>query len=265
MNYSAFKNQSGIEKSDLRAGWIAVAIYLAVVVLFCFITFNASSEFEKKELSSGILINFGNESPGYGKVVTRDESAAESKPQVEKETPQEPVVNDNAEKAVVKAVAEKPKTKPKPKAKPKEEPKKPVVNSNALYKKKTGKSNTAKDSESHGSTDGRIGKSGSEGGEIGAPGGGGTGVNFSLSGRKLIGQLSKPDYEERIDGQIVIEIQVDRSGKVTAATFLPKNSTISSRKVIEAVRQAAMKTKFNTDQKAAFTQVGTITYILKVE
>lgn len=263
MDYSAFKNQSGIEKSDLRAGWIAVAIYLVLIVLFCFITFNASNEAEKKELSSGILINFGNESPGYGKVVTRNESAAESKPEEAKPDPEEPVVNDNAEKAVVKAVAEKPKTKPK--AKPKEEPKKPVVNSNALYKKKTGKSNTAESSESHGSTEGRTGKSGSEGGELGAPGGGGTGANFSLTGRKLMGQLSKPDYEDRIDGQIVIEIQVDRSGKVTAATFLPKNSTISSRKVIEAVRQAAMKTKFNADQKAAFTQVGTITYILKVE
>ncbi|MEG0500151.1 MAG: energy transducer TonB [Rikenellaceae bacterium] len=264
MDYSAFKEQSGIEKSDLLAGWIAVAVYLVLLILLvCFVTFDADDKFEKKELSSGILINFGNDSPGHGAVVTRDESAAETQPQETKVAEAEPVVNDHAEKAVVKAVPEKPKVKEKPKPK-KTEPKKPVVNSGALYKKKTGKNNTSENSASHGSTEGRTGKSGSEGGELGAPGGGGNGANFSLTGRKLM-EKSMPDYEERIDGQIVMEIQVDRGGKVTGATFLPKNSTISSRKVIEAVRQAAMKTKFNADQKAAFTQVGTITYILKVE
>lgn len=292
MNYSAYKNQSGTEKSDLIAGWVAVAIYLVLVVLlFMFVTFSADNENKKSEASSGILINFGNDSPGDGDKVTKEESAesstppqnedkAEAKSSEESEVA-EPIADDRAEVAVVKAKPKpkdakpKEKVKPKttPKVKPKAEPKpqevsevKPVINTNALYKKSTGSGSANSNANtSHGSTAGRTGKTGTEGGQAGNPGAGGTGGKFSLSGRTLIGSLAKPDYDERIEGQIVIEIQVNREGRVIAATYLPKNSNISSRKIIEAVRQAAMKARFNTDNGATFTQVGTITYILKVE
>lgn len=265
MNYAAYKNSGGTEKSDWIAGWVAVAGYLLLLILMVlFVTFGASSDFEKKEISSGVLINFGNNSPGSGSVITREESATKNVPKQTAEV-KEPIVDDDAKDAVVKAVPKKPKEVKKKEPTPKPEPKQPEVNKGALYKKSTGGTSNSNKSSSHGSTAGRDGKSGSPDGELGKAGGGGTGGNFSLSGRSLLGALAKPDYDERVEGQIVIEIQVDRNGRVTAATFLPKSSTISSRKIIEAVRQAAMKTKFNADQSAAFTQVGTITYILKVE
>lgn len=265
MNYAAYKNSGGTEKSDWIAGWVAVVSYLLLLILLVlFVTFGSGGDFRKKEVSSGVLINFGNNSPGNGSVITREESAEKSVPQQTAQVKEQPVEDDNAVEAVVKAAPKPKEVKKKPTPTP--EPKQPVVNKGALYKKKTGASTSNSDkNSSHGSTAGRDGKSGSPDGELGKAGGGGTGGNFSLSGRSLIGSLAKPDYDERIEGQIVIEIQVGRDGRVMGATFLPKNSTISSRTIIESVRQAAMKTKFNADQSAAFTQVGTITYILKVE
>lgn len=292
MNNNTFFDK-GIRRSDTVAGCVAIAIYLLFLLLIVmFVKFSVGEEFVEKNETTGVLINFGDETLGYGEKVTKESNAAQNIPKastesqeaakVNSETTSESVQDDKAEDAVVAAVpeakkkVEKPKVKvekkketvkaPKTKPTPKAEPAKPIVNTGALYKKRTGSGESTSDSNaSHGATPGATGKTGSKDGALGGAGNGGTGSNFSLSGRSLIGALSKPQYEERVEGKITIEIQVNRDGKVTSAIFQPKNSTISSRAIIESVRAAAIKTRFNADQKAAFTQVGTITYILKVE
>lgn len=292
MNNNVFFDK-GVKRSDTVAGCVAIAVYLLFLLLIVlFVKFSVGDEFVEKNETSGILLNFGDETLGYGAKVTKESSASQNIPEaatesqeakkINAEATSESVENDHAEDAVVAAVpevkkkVEKPKVKvekkketvkaPKAKPTPKAEPAKPVVNTGALYKKRTGSGDATSDSNaSHGSTPGGTGKTGSKDGQLGAAGNGGSGSNFSLSGRSLIGALSQPQYDERVEGKITIEIQVNREGKVTSAIFQPKNSTISSRTIIESVRSAAMKTRFNADQKAAFTQVGTITYILKVE
>ena len=295
MNYTL--NDNVVRKSDTVAGLVAVGIYILLLLLFVFfIRFSPSETFVEKINSSGVLINFGEENLGSGKRVADEKHAVKNTPKVSpkaekapvakaKASPPQVIPNDNSENAVVAANVSKTKKAKEPKVIKKAEKKvkevekvvkakpdvrpaeaKPVVNAGALYKKRNSSDTTnSENNSSHGVAKDRDGKSGNKDGKLGVSGGGGDGANFALTGRSLLGDLATPKYDERVTGQIIIEIQVDRSGKVLAATYVPKNSTISSRSIIEAVRKAAMKAKFNNDQSAAFTQIGTITYILKVE
>ena len=295
MNYTLSDNT--IRKSDTIAGIIAVGIYILVLASFVyFVQFSSSDKLIKEMNSSGVLISFGEDNLGKGQRVADESQAVKNTPKVTAKaekapvakadaSPPEVIPNDNSENAVIAANVKKTKKAEKPKVVEKADPKKvktkktvkskqdnrpaeakPIVNAGALYKKRNGstKSNSENNS-SHGVADGRDGKSGNKDGSIGVAGGGGEGSNFSLTGRSLLGSLAKPKYDERVSGEIVIEIQVNRDGKVLAATYVPKSSTISSRSIIEAVKKAAMKATFNIDKAAAFTQVGTIKYILKVE
>lgn len=295
MNYTL--NDNIVKRSDTVAGLVAVGIYILVLLLFVFfIQFSPSEKFVEKINSSGILMNFGEDNLGYGQRVADEKHAVKNTPKVApkvekapvakaKTSPPQVIPNDNSENAVVAANVSKTKKAKEPKVvekvekkekeiekaiKPKPDPRpaevKPVVNAGALYKKRNSSDKTnSENNSSHGVAKGRDGKSGNKDGQIGVTGSGGDGSNFSLTGRSLLGDLATPKYDERVTGQIIIEIQVNRAGKVMTATYVPKNSTISSRSIIEAVRKAAMQAKFNNDQSAAFTQIGTITYILKVE
>lgn len=251
----------GVKQSDRIAGVVAIVVYLLSLAMFIiFTSFTVDDKFVKEVQSSGILMSFGNQTRGDGAKVTDKSQATRTKPKVNpkinntpkqsvKATATKSVVNDNSTKAVVAAAV-----------------KKQTVNKGALYKNRNSSNKTTTSQDvSSGISKGRDGKSGSKSGALDVAGGGGEGDNFSLAGRSLIGALEPPIYDDRISGRIVIEIQVNRDGEVIAATFNPKNSTISSRSIIEAVRKVAMKAQFNADPLAAFTQVGTITYILKVE
>ncbi len=258
------KSSSLTERSDLIAGGVAVALYVTTLVLLVlFVTLDTGEEYTQIEPSTGVLISFGNSSPGEGKEVTREQTRKKNIPKPEEVIKPQSVEDDRAKDAVVEA-SQKPETVDKPIIKP--EPEQVQVNKGALYKRPTGsRVSDTEELKTHGDTKERAGKSGSPDGETTNPGDGGTGTNFSLDGRSLIGDLVKPDYNEDVAGKIVMEIQVNRQGKVTNATYKPRESTISSSAVIEAVRKAAMQTQFNADDEASFVQVGTITYILKIE
>ena len=53
---------------------------------------------------------------------------------------------------------------------------------------------------------------------------------------------------------------MDRSGKVTDASPGAKGTNNSARCLIEAAKKSALATKWNTDNKAPQTQIGTIIY-----
>lgn len=89
------------------------------------------------------------------------------------------------------------------------------------------------------------------------PGNGG--ISWNLSGRKA-SELIKPQYNSQEWGKVVVEIKVDRYGKVVSAKAGMKGSTTSDEYLKEAARKAALKTKFNTKLDAAEFQIGTITY-----
>ena len=94
---------------------------------------------------------------------------------------------------------------------------------------------------------------------------GSRGSGFSLSGRSLVGTLPKPSYNLDEEGIVVVEITVDRDGRVIGAQFLLRGSNTQNPELRRAAIEAAMKAKFNADPNASANQKGTITYHFNME
>jgi len=90
----------------------------------------------------------------------------------------------------------------------------------------------------------------------------GSGISYSLDGRSVVGALKKPDYPGQESGKVVVQITVDKDGRVVAAVPGMKGSTTLNTKLLAAAKKAAMTARFNkvTDPNAAINQKGTITY-----
>jgi TonB family protein len=103
------------------------------------------------------------------------------------------------------------------------------------------------------------GNGGTGGGEGGGDGPGNGGYGFSLSGRSIMTPpvLSKDTKEE---GKVVVEITVDKNGKVIKADPNGRGTTTSSPMLKAKARQAALATQFNVSGEFE-EQKGTITII----
>lgn len=90
-------------------------------------------------------------------------------------------------------------------------------------------------------------------------GGSGSGVSFALTGRSA-SLLIKPKYPGNDAGVVVVKVTVDKYGKVTAAEPGARGTTIMNQQFWNEAKSAALKTKFNIDEKAPAFQQGTISY-----
>ena len=90
-------------------------------------------------------------------------------------------------------------------------------------------------------------------------GGGGSGGNYRLGNRKALAK-PKPTYDCNEEGRVVVSISVNKSGRVISARAGIKGTTNSAPCLLKRAKQAALKTKFNSDSKAPSKQVGSIIY-----
>ncbi|MEZ5196687.1 MAG: TonB family protein [Bacteroidales bacterium] len=172
-------------------------------------------------------------------IATQDIEPAPSIKETETEKPVEKVIEETKQKEIVK-----------------EEPK---VNPNALYK---GKSKEAK-VEGEGITD----NEGDQGKPTGSAdsknyigtGGFGNGPSASLSGR-VPTFLPSPSKNFQENGTVVVQITVDKYGKVVTAIAIDKGSNTTNSGLRRLAEEAAKKAVFNANMSAAEIQRGTITY-----
>ena len=106
--------------------------------------------------------------------------------------------------------------------------------------------------------------------DTGALGSGtGSGFSFDLGGRSIIGTPPQPIHSENIPSKdgiiVVVEISVDKDGKVTKARAGVSNdknkTTTSNKKLWDAAQKAALGTKFS--ESKATVQYGYIVYRFK--
>jgi TonB family protein len=92
--------------------------------------------------------------------------------------------------------------------------------------------------------------------------GGGTGnngISYDLQGRGFQ-KLPTPKYDYQGEGRVVVEVSVDREGKVTQAIPGSKGSTTLDEYLLRVAKEAAMEARFEAKPSAPVVQKGTITY-----
>jgi outer membrane biosynthesis protein TonB len=202
-------------------------------------------------------------------VATQDDSEVAVTPQKETKKPKDP-----KPKEPVKPKEEsRPKedTKPKEDPKPAEEPKPQISQqlSNALGQLGQG-----------GGQQGNTQGEGAQGNQQGSTGGGGSGSGTSGSGTGLLGgggswdlagRSMMPGYGTKIsttkeEGIVVLNIQVDRSGKVVSATPNLRESNTTSQYLINlAINDVLNNFRFNADPNAAIEQRGRVRYVFRLQ
>lgn len=235
-----------------RTAALATALYVALwAMMFLFLSFQVEQNVEEQ----GIMIDFGTSQTGLGELDTPLAEKQAQMSQSEQAAADKELLTQDIEDAVAIKKSKKKSETTTPAEKPK-------VNKSALFPGRT-MGTTAKSE----GVKGGEGNQGSEKGQVGAnhdgTGGNGTSGRADLDGRDIIGILPSPAYNANESGRVIINIVVDREGKVTSATFRPVGSTTQNSTLVEAARRAAIKARF-TPAENQDVQQGTITYNFKL-
>ncbi|MCA4807245.1 energy transducer TonB [Myroides odoratimimus] len=263
-------------ESEKKAFAITSTVFVLLFLLFFFYKIITPVQEEEPYLLGGeIAINFGNSEVGKGDVQPTEPIAMEPEPEVATpiETTAEPVVTQNkVDVPVVKKTEDKPKAKEEPKkevVKPKPDPKPSQSTTDALASLINGPKTAGEKSEGQGSST-KGGDQGKLDGDIysnstygsGKGNGSGNGTSWGLNGRALAnrGQVV-PECNEV--GTVVVEIRVDKSGKVVSAQHT-KGTTNSAKCLTDAAIATAKTFRWKADDNAPNIQVGFIVINFKV-
>jgi colicin import membrane protein len=269
-----------------------IVIHLVLFILLIFVSFSVPPPPEHEE---GILVNFGTDATGLGMIepsppaVQQETSPpppaiavkkAEEEPQLTQnmeEAPEVKKVDPDAEKKRIEKIAADKKRKEELEAerirkKQEDDERKRVEaeqqrQADIMNRTKNALANS-KNSGTSSTSEGIAGGTGNQGDPRGSvdsnvrgEGGGlgDKGISYELQGRGFQ-KLPKPKYDYQGEGRVVVEVTVDRSGKVTQAVPGIKGSTTLDEYLLKVAKEAAMGASFEAKPDAPLFQKGTITY-----
>jgi len=247
-----------IKEKNSRTGIIGT-ILVHLLLLILFLSFGMPYQDPPPENPGAMMINFGTSDKGSGdEAPTATEStASENSNPTESVAAEENVITqDNVEAVEVNAspAQEEPELVPIPEEKP-------VVSddlSNALSALDNTESNTSQgDSEGSGDEGDPDGDVNSNGNSLA---GGTGGIGFDLGGRGEV-SFKKPQNPTQEDGKVVVDIWVNRAGKVLRAKTGARGSTTTNPILQKKAEEAAYKARFKKDENAPFEQKGTMTFV----
>ncbi len=242
------------EKKDKSVAIAGTIVVHALIVLVLFLmAFRTPLPLPGEE---GVEVDLGMMDQGMGNIQPEKPAIPmAAQPQQQQNKSKEDIVTQNDDEA---PAIEKPKnTKPK-QEKPTEEPK-PTVNQRALFK--------GNNNPQAGGSEGVTGQPGDQGNPNGLAGikkydgngGKGNGTGYDLGGRGAK-SLHRPNDDFSEEGIVVVDIWVDRHGKVTRAEVATKGTTVINSDMRQKAKQAALRSSFASDPNAPEEQHGTITY-----
>jgi len=256
-----------LEKKDKRTGWmISIGVHVVIFAICYFVAAYMISIPAPGDLFVEVaMADYGMDATGSGDTESEvpsetveevvDEQVSESTQPVQTSETTPIVTQDNS--TVSTPTSTKP-SKPKPEVK---DPEPQVSNelNNVL--------NQINNSGGGGSDGGTTGP-GNEGNTEGAIEGKGVvggkdGIGWELSGRGMIGEptLNEKPTEE---GRVVLDIYVDRQGKVLSTSRNYALSNTSSSYLFELAEKAAKTARFNIKDNAATSQKGKMTFNFKL-
>lgn len=256
-----------LEKRDKRTGLIVTAaVHVVLLALLYFLAAYTISIPPPGDLYVEMaMADYGFDDRGSGEFETEvpsenreevvDEQTSQSTQNVQT-TQAPPVVTQQTS-----TVSTPSNTNPKPTDKPVEDPDPQISNelSNVLNQ-----INQSGGGGSEGQSQG-PGNEGNPDGNIEGKGvvGGKDGIGWELSGRGMVGEprLSEKPKEE---GRIVLDVYVDRDGKVVRAEYNPGLSNSGSSYLVELAKKAALTARFNAKSNAPGQQKGQMTFNFKL-
>ncbi len=269
-----------------------IVIHAVILVLLIVLGFSVPPPPETEE---GILVNFGTDETGFGMIEpspppSREEASvplpsestitAREEPLLTQDTEEAPEVkkvDPEAEKRRIEQAEAEKRRRAELEAerirKEQEEIERKRIE--AEQKRQADIMNRTKDalagSKNAGTTSTSEGVAGGQGNQ-GSPGGspesknrgegsglGNKGISYDLAGRG-VQRLPLPEYNYQGEGRVVVEVSVDRSGKVTQAVPGVKGSNTLDEYLLKVAKEAALKAQFDVKNDAPFIQKGTITY-----
>ena len=289
-----------IEIDSRRKSFVmTTALFVLLFLLFVLLKFANTVDLTELEGGGGggeVAVNFGDSDMGSGTNYQSMEKVV-SAPKQAKPTPtaaKEIIVTDNDDAPAI-AEAKKPVEKPK-----KEEVVKPAEKVIPKPSKSTtdALSNLLNGSSKSGDGDDKVagnkGKSNGDANAKGYNGGGGSGTgsgggngsgqglgsgsgygngngggvgngngNYRMAGRKFLSK-PQPQYTCNEQGIVVVQITVDKSGKVISAQPGIRGTTNAAKCLLDQAKAAAMQTEVNPSEDAPEKQVGTIIYSFKL-
>jgi TonB family protein len=289
-----------LQNNDLRKipsekgkGFFGTAvIHVGVFVLMLIIGFTVPPQEPEEE---GILVNFGTDDTGLGMVEPTSASAIEESvpplpaeevttvkeepllTQNNEEAPEVKKVDPDAEKKRLEKIEADRKRREELEAerirKEQAEIERKKIEAEQRRKQEIADKTKAalagaKNAGTTSTSEGVAGGAGNQGSPTGSvdsqnrgegSGLGDSGISYSLEGRGVI-ELVRPNYDYQEGGRVVVDVSVDRSGKVTQAVAGIKGSTTLNEDLLRIAREAALKTRFEAKPDASLTQKGTITY-----
>lgn len=268
-----------------RKSFTLTCVILSLLILLMLLT---GMKYTVPPPERGIAITFGRDKQGSGikqpaaqaPNPTQEPQLTPNPPEpepVKTEAPQEKVVTQETEPETV-TIPDKPKKQPskttptpqpkkeKPKEKPKPEAPKPSKATTDALANVLGAS--AQNDSNKGGSQGDDNSAGNKGDAKGNPysnsyyggqGGGtsGKGKGWGLNGRDLVeGQKIPQECNEQ--GKVIVQIEVDRTGKVIRAVPGVKGSTNRTQCLLDAAKKTALTYRWNSDENAPERQIGFI-------
>ncbi len=252
---------------DRRTGIIGTIVFhVLMIILFLFYGLKQPDPLPEETGIELAMADFGTTATGSGDQETPNpgqQQASAAPTPVSQDQPEEVVTDDQSTVEVPKPEKPKkpkPETTPKPKPEP-EKPKEPTIDNKLAEALNTwGKGGG-------GGSQGTTQQTGNEGIETGKPGGAptsmsGDGWSISLGGRGLVkgpNITDRPNIERR--SIVVVNIMVDRSGKVISVTDNLSKSNTTSQVLFNIAKKAARQASFTAKQDGPPEQRGEMTFI----
>lgn len=283
---------------EKKSAIVTIVLFVIMVLIMSIAIFPP----EVKELEGGggggtIALNFGFDDYGMGdNYNSPDPVASQPKTVAAQSSESEMLTSDNEDAVAIKETPKKDDKKPEPKKDTKPAtvtaPATPQPDRNvtdAIGNLLGGDGNTNQ-AGNQGNTSGNLTNQGYEGDGSGGSGtgsGGGHGSgqglgtgsgygtgsgagsgsghgDYNLAGRKSVA-MPAPQYKCNEEGTVVVEISVDRTGKVIEARPGVRGTTNAAKCLVDIARQAALQARFDSSSTAPNRQVGTITYNFRLK
>lgn len=252
-----------IQDKNSRSGLIGT-ILVHLLLLLMFLSFGMTYQDPPEPNEGSMMINFGTSDEGSGEVEAEEATSSPS----ENVTPSE---NTNASAAEEQVLTQTDTEAPEinsseTQAEEVVQEEQQVASQNllnALDAANNANNNTEDDNEGDSGNPGNQGNQGDPDGDPNSHGHStvpGNGIGYSLGGRGSV-SFKKPENPTQKDGTVVVDIWVNKVGKVVRAKSGARGSTTTNPILQKKAEEAAYKAKFKSDESAPFEQKGTMTFV----